>query len=418
MLDIPRFLPDARLVPLRRVAAACASLGMRSYLVGGFVRDALLGRPIGDFDIVIEGDATKVARRLVKEFGGRATVHPKFHTAAWSIPETFDVQPSTLDLVSARSETYEHPAALPTVKLGSLADDLRRRDFTVNAMAVSLDEDRFGELADPLGGRGDLSHGLLRVLHPRSFIDDPTRLFRAVRYAQRYGFRLASETEATVPPALQYVDALSPERLRHELDLILDEDDPVPMLDQLWALGILQAARPALPWDEATRTRFRQGRSLPSNVNRVRLRWALWLLASSEKEIRAFNKRLHFDADLKKTALAASSIFRDLDFFGRARPSECLARLDALPVDAVRAAAVCAPRGRSRANLTMYLEKWKALKPFANGETLKSLGVPPGPRYGEILSRLRAAWVDGEVASEEQETALLNEMLARKSNDI
>jgi tRNA nucleotidyltransferase (CCA-adding enzyme) len=421
-LDIPRFIPTPRLSLLRQVAALSAELGSPAYLVGGFVRDALLKRPINDFDLVIEGDATKLGRALVKKIGGRVTVHAPFKTATWFIPETFNFRPSTLDLISARSETYAYPAALPTVKLGSLADDLRRRDFTINAMATRLDENRFGELTDPFGGRADLARGFIRVLHPNSFVDDPTRLFRAVRYAARYEFQIESSTRALIPAALPFVDQLSPERLRHELDLIFDEEDSVPMMEKLWELGIVGQVQPALPSDEATRARFQQTQSHcvvppravpPEIVQRREWRWIIWLMGSSPKEIRAFSKRLHFTADLLKKILAASAIFRDLDFFKGIRPSECVARLDKLPEDAVMAVWFCAPRGEIHATLGAYLTKWKSVKPLATGETLQALGVPFGPRIGETLWRLRAAWLDGDVTSAAGEKKLLAKLLGK-----
>jgi tRNA nucleotidyltransferase (CCA-adding enzyme) len=387
---------------------------MRAYLVGGFVRDAMLGRAVNDFDLVFEGDATKLARVLARTHGGRVTVHQAFHTATWFVDDDHFI-----DLISARAETYEHPAALPTVQLGSLADDLRRRDFTINAMALCLDEDRYGELADPLGGREDLRHGLIRVLHPRSFVDDPTRLFRAVRYAARYGFELAPETEALIPSALAYVDELSPERLRHELDLILDEEDPVPMVEKLWALGIAGAARPALPspLGEATRTRIGWMSRLPSNVKeKIETRWMIWLMASSEEEIGALDKRLRFTADLSKKILAAASIFRELDSFAGTRPSDCAQRLDKAPEHAIMAVALCAPHGEARAALETYLAKWKDVKPFTDGDALLKMGVPFGPRIGQILWDLRAAWLDGMIASEREEKELAKNLVSARKN--
>ena len=420
-LDISRFIPTPRRSLLRQVADLSAELGSPAYLVGGFVRDALLERPINDFDIVIEGDATKLGRALVKKHGGRVTVHAPFKTATWfppveaGSPRPYDPDNETdfIDLISARSETYEHPAALPTVKLGSLADDLRRRDFTVNAMAVRLDGDHFGELTDPLGGRADLERGLVRVLHPNSFVDDPTRLLRAVRYAARYQFQIESSTEALIPAALPFVDKLSPERLRHELDLIFEEEDSVPMMEKLWELGIVGQVQPALPSDEATRTRVRGAALVPSAVeNPVHFRWAVWLMGLTPKEIRAFSKRLHFSAELLKAASAASSVFADLKSIVSLRPSGCVRRLDGLPADALWAVSVCA-EGEARSNLETYLKKWKGMKPFATGETLVEMGVPFGPRVGETLWRLRAAWLDGEVTSAEGERKLLEKLIGQ-----
>ncbi len=408
-LDISRFIPTPRRSLLRQVAALSAELGSPACLVGGFVRDALLNRPVNDFDIVIEGDATKLGRALVQKHGGRVTVHAPFKTATWFPPDADDF----IDLISARSETYAHPAALPTVKPGSLEDDLRRRDFTVNAMAVRVDGDRFGELTDPLGGRADLERGLIRVLHPNSFVDDPTRLFRAVRYAARYQFQIESSTEALIPAALPYVDKLSPERLRHELDLIFEEEGAVPMMEKLWALGILGQVQPALPSDEATRARVRGAALVPSAVeNPVHFRWAVWLMGLTPKEIRALSKRLHFSAELLKAASAASSVFADLQSIASLRPSGCVRRLDGLPADALWAVSVCA-EGEARSNLETYLKTWKGMKPFASGETLVEMGVPFGPRVGETLWRLRAAWLDGEVTSAEGEKKLLEKLIGQ-----
>jgi tRNA nucleotidyltransferase (CCA-adding enzyme) len=397
---------------VQKIAREAAALQMRAYLVGGFVRDALLGRAVNDFDLVFEGDATILARLLAQTYGGRVTVHPAFHTATWFLDDDHFI-----DLISARAETYDHPAALPTVQLGSLADDLARRDFTVNAMALCLDEDRYGELTDPLGGREDLQRGIIRVLHPRSFVDDPTRLFRAVRYAARYGFALASETADLIPDALAYVDKLSPERLRHELDLILDEEDPVPMVEKLWALGIAGAARPALPSGEATRTRVGWMSRLPSDVKeRGETRWMIWLMSSSEEEIGALEERLRFTADLSKKIRATASIWRELDSFAGMRPSDCTRRLDKFPAQAIRAASICAPQGEARAALETYLAKWKNVKPFADGDALLKMGVPFGARIGQILWELRAAWLDGMIASERDEMELAAKLVGAHKN--
>jgi len=428
-----RSLSPAQKDLVQKIAREAAALAMRAYLVGGFVRDALLGRAVNDFDLVFEGDATKLARVLARTYGGRVTVHQAFHTATWfhsNRPSTTGLdtisksarstRPSAqdneaVDLISARSETYDHPAALPTVQLGSLADDLRRRDFTVNAMALCLDEDRYGDLADPLGGRDDLQRGLIRVLHPRSFVDDPTRLFRAVRYAARYGFALAPETAALIPDALAYVDKLSPERLRHELDLILDEENPVPMVEALWALGIAGSTRPALPSGDATRTRVEWMSRLPSHVNeKVEMRWMIWLMSCSEQEIRALDKRLAFTSDLSKKVQAATSIWCKLDWFAGKRPSEITQRLDKFPENAILAASICAPQGQARTDLETYLAKWKNVKTFSTGETLMKLGVAAGPRIGQILSDLRAAWLDGVIESKEQEIAFLGNIITEE----
>ena len=238
---------------IHRVADEASALGFPIYIVGGFVRDLLLGHPSLDFDLVVEGDVIKLANSLASKYGGKATVHQKFGTAKWFVEM---VQTFLLDLISARSEIYKHPAALPTVKLGTISDDLHRRDFTINTLAIRLDSNHFGELHDELGGLDDLQHGLVRVLHPRSFIDDPTRIFRAVRYEKRYGFKIAKETLALIPEARQLIEKLSAQRIRHELDLILDEPNAASMLARLDKLGLLKPIHPSLRCDKALQTRF------------------------------------------------------------------------------------------------------------------------------------------------------------------
>ncbi|MBI3738423.1 MAG: CCA tRNA nucleotidyltransferase, partial [Chloroflexi bacterium] len=228
---LEKSLDSTRLDLIHRVADESSALGFSLYIVGGFVRDLVLGRDGADFDLVVEGDAIRLARALVSKYGGKVAVHDKFGTAKWDIRESGIVNrgsasdsrlptPDFLDLISSRSETYANPAALPTVKMGSLADDIRRRDFTINTLALRLDGDHFGELRDDLGGLADLQKGVVRVLHPRSFIDDPTRMYRAVRYEQRHGFTIAKETLDLIPEAWPLVEKLSAQRIRHELDLI------------------------------------------------------------------------------------------------------------------------------------------------------------------------------------------------------
>jgi tRNA nucleotidyltransferase (CCA-adding enzyme) len=225
--QLEKALDAERSTLLQLVRDEATRRGLPLYIVGGSVRDLVLGRPFNDFDLTVEGDAIGLARALASKNGGGVTAHLKFSTAKWFLPPHLKTGYDTLDLISARSETYKHPAALPRVKAGSIEADLRRRDFTINAMAIRLDGDHFGELRDDLNGMEDLRKETIRVIHPGSFIDDPTRMYRAVRYENRYGFHLAEETIALIPQARPFVEKLSPQRIRHELDLILDEANAV-----------------------------------------------------------------------------------------------------------------------------------------------------------------------------------------------
>lgn len=410
-LSIPEFSLDSLPPFLRAVRDAASARGLPLYVVGGFARDLLLGRPTSDLDLVVEGDAVALARALAAAYGGKVTAHSKFGTAQWLLPESLRAAPHrSLDFISARSETYKHPAALPTVRPGTLADDLRRRDFTINTLAIRLDGGHFGELRDDLGGLDDLRAGLVRVLHPRSFVDDPTRIFRAVRYEKRYGFRIEPGTLALLRQALPWIGRLSAERVRHELDLILAEENAASMLARLAELKALVHVHPALAWEASTRQRVKKAAQAPAG-ERVELGWMLWLMGFPRPTLEQIDKRLHFQAGLRGKIFSASALFAALDSLTGRTPSQCVAFLDDFPPASIRAVQLAAPRGEARRNLGHYLETWRRVRPKATGHTLKKLGLEPGPEYQKILRRLRDAWLDGEVGNEAEERALLARLI-------
>jgi tRNA nucleotidyltransferase (CCA-adding enzyme) len=216
------------------------SLGMAVHLVGGAVRDLLLGRASPDLDLVVEGDGIAFAARLAEEVGGRLVSHPAFGTASIEGARALEVTAlGRIDVASARRERYEAPGQLPRVEPASIAEDLRRRDFSVNAMAVALAPARFGRLSDPFGGQGDLRRRWLRPLHPLSFVEDPTRIFRAARYGARLGFRLPGAGRQALATALRAsalsrgFPALSGARLAAELRLIAGEETGWLALERL-----------------------------------------------------------------------------------------------------------------------------------------------------------------------------------------
>lgn len=412
---------------LRLAADAASQSGLPLYIIGGSVRDLILGAAIKDLDLTVEGDAIALARALAKRHGGKVTAHSKFGTAKWFLPRDLQTESSeTLDLISARSETYKHPAALPTVQPGSMDDDIRRRDFTINTLAIRLDGDRFGELRDDLGGMDDLKRGIVRALHEKSFIDDPTRMYRAVRYAERYGFTIAGETLALIPSARRLIEKLSAQRIRHELDLILAEWNAASMLARLADLDLLQPIHPALKFDETMRERlanlhtYRGLQHLsPWNITKGEtlhasdLGWLLWLMSLSQEQVSALNDRLHFTADLLAALFAVSKIHAALPSFIGLKPSQCVERLEAYPLAAVEAVGYTAKDPRVKECFDEYISKWRYIKPHTSGDDLKALGITPGPRYAVILRQLRNAWLDGEVKTEEQEKALLNALISR-----
>jgi tRNA nucleotidyltransferase (CCA-adding enzyme) len=241
---ISRRLSPALQGVLLEAGTLAREMGVRAYGVGGVVRDVLMGLQSVDVDIVAEGDGIRFARSLAGRLRARVKSYEKFGTATLTFPEGTKV-----DIATARTEIYERPAALPRVTPGSIRDDMSRRDFTINAMAVSLMPGEFGRLLDDFGGTRDIRERHIRALHERSFIDDPTRIFRAVRFEKRLDFRIVRSTEQWIAEALSrpVLEELEAYRIATELRLILGEPDPAGTLRRLSDLGIIERlkARPA-----------------------------------------------------------------------------------------------------------------------------------------------------------------------------
>jgi tRNA nucleotidyltransferase (CCA-adding enzyme) len=314
-----------------------------------------------------------------------------------------------LDLITARSETYSQPGALPTVKPSTIDDDLRRRDFTINAMAIRLDGIHFGELLDPLNGRADLEKKTIRVLHRRSFIDDPTRIFRAVRYEQRYSFKLDPATASFInPESFSALQTLSGERIRHELDLIFGEDNSHQMVVRLGGLGVFKWIHPEMPMFNGSYSDFLEmDASLDVPASRTTMGYMLWFMDLPESSVLSIARRLDFTSDLAHSVWAASQLKKSLPFLVNSKPSVWVYALERLPLLSIYAAYLVS----GEKALLDYLSFWRHIKPKTTGNDLKARGIEPGPRYGEILETLRAAWLDGEVGSEGEEMEMLKRLL-------
>ena len=221
-------------------------LGFKIYAVGGFVRDILLARPNLDIDLVVEGDGIRFARELAKVRQGRVKEHQKFKTAVVVFPDG-----QRIDVATARLEYYEYPTALPTVELSSIKLDLYRRDFTINALALNLTPGHFGQLMDFFGAQRDIKEKVIRVLHSLSFVEDPTRILRAVRFEQRFSFRIDGQTLKLIKNAVQLnlFAKLTGIRLAHELQIILGEENVLENLNRLQDLKLLAAIHPQLNQD-------------------------------------------------------------------------------------------------------------------------------------------------------------------------
>ena len=424
-------LPPGHLALLRLLADEAVGRSLPLYIIGGFVRDLLVGHPGLDFDLVVEGDAVALARSISEKYAGKVTIHPRFGTASWqldsasikrlNIPAFEHGDLPMFDLVSTRSEIYTHPGALPTVKRGTLADDLSRRDFTINTLAIRLDGEHFGQLVDQLGGLEDLQKGLVRVLHTDSYVDDPTRILRAVRYEARYGFKIVSEDLELIAAAKSHLGGLSGERLRHEVDLILAENKSAAMLARLSGLDVLGRIHSLLTWDAQMSRLFENlNKSEPDSwkdvpdvlhlPHQVGLSYLLWLGRLAPTAIQELASSLDFTASLREALLALSSLHAELPDLVNAKPSVVVFRLDDVPLLAVCAACLSANEP-TRQILENYLAHWRYIKPKTTGHDLVKLGLQPGPAFKIILSSLRTAWLDGELRTKEEEMILLDKLI-------
>jgi len=395
------------------------------YIVGGFVRDLLLGIPTLDLDLVVEGDAISLARRLAKKYGGRVRSHVRFGTAKWILDRAGKEMPiSCLDFATARKEFYERPSALPQVKQSSIRQDLHRRDFTINTLAIDLSPKHWGELLDFYGGERDLREGLIRVLHSLSFLEDPTRILRAVRLEQRLGFRIEERTEELMRNALDLLDRTTPERIRQEFYLILQEERPYDIIYRLKQLGILERLHPDLECDSWLRTRFcRMRRVLREG------RWPLegkaretpdpaWYLALltfrlSREALRAFMSRLRIvsrEADLLRQVHGLRQYLPLLEK-ERQRPSTLVRCLEPASREALFVLWIATDSCLAREQIEAYDHTYRKIRPLLTGDDLKGMGLPPGPLFGALLDALRSARLNGQVKTRMDEEAMVEELL-------
>jgi tRNA nucleotidyltransferase (CCA-adding enzyme) len=378
------------------------------YLVGGVVRDILLGRDSSDLDLVVEGDAIGLAEALAKEVGGKLVVHRRFGTAKIRSGSL------TVDVAMARTEKYARPGALPAVRPGSILDDLVRRDFTINAMALRLSPDGPGELVDPCGGRQDLQARAIRMLHERSFIDDATRMLRAVRYEQRFGFRLEIITERLLRRHVSQLGTVSGDRIRHEVDLILHEGRPEKVLLRAGELGLLAQIHPSLTVDGRLESMFEQARQV-APAPATALGYALMTRSLSVGESEDFTARLRTPRAVSSAILDSARLrerMPSLDEPGLAPSAVCELLRECSPAS-ILAGAIGADSALVRERLDLYRTRWRHVRTALDGADLLKMGVPSGRRLGLTLKALHDARLDGKIESREDEIALVQRWLPR-----
>ena len=368
---------------------------------------------MADLDFSVEGDALGPAGSLAERLGGRVTAHARFGTA------TVASDAIRLDLVTARRERYLRPGALPQVEPGSIGDDLARRDFTINALALPLSPPGAGVL-DPMGGLDDLEAGLLRFLHPLSFVDDPTRMMRAVRYEQRFGFTIEEGTLRGISEAVAagYMDAVSGDRWRHELERILDEADPVAPLMRAADLRLLAGLHPALGKagrnGEEGLQRLQALREAQGDIEPDRC-WAGLFGPLTASESEGVIQRLNLRG--RQAALARDTIaLKESEQEIRLRvecPSELVRFLGSREPGAASVWADLTQDTVVAEALRRYWAELRFVRPEVSGVDLLAMGVAEGPGVGRILDSLRDARLDGMVKNGEEERTLARKLAAR-----
>lgn len=403
---------------LEVVATTADESGLSAYVVGGFVRDLLIGIENLDMDIVIEGDGNLFAATLGEKLDGKVRNHAQFGTASLILPDGFKI-----DLATARKESYEHPGALPKVERSSIQTDLSRRDFSFNSLAVKLNGADAFSLIDFFDGQRDLEEKRVRVLHDQSFVDDPCRAFRAIRFEQRFGFALNQQTQALIKDAVKkrLVDRLSGRRLFNELTALLKERDPLPCLRRMKELGLLQFVHADLvlsnrDWEILEKVNAAFAASEKILLNEPPERWVVYLLGllyfledlgptAEHLQIPA-KMRSNLDKDLQGCRKALT-LLRCGEEPGPTQIYDAFAGLTAQAL--VLLLATTDDDHMIQVALNFFTKYRHATVPDLTGGDLVQMGLKPGPLFQDVFAALRDARLDGRVKTREDEAALVKE---------
>jgi tRNA nucleotidyltransferase (CCA-adding enzyme) len=424
-------LPRARTSLLRALGNLADEVGVSLYLVGGVVRDLLLKRETWDLDLTVEGDGIAFARLVADRYRAGLAVFERFATARLAFPDGLKI-----DIATTRRESYAQPALLPTVQPASIEADLFRRDFTVNALAVQLNPQQFGRMLDPYGGQRDLRAHTLRVLHDGSFQDDPTRIFRAIRFEQRFGFRLEPATLRLLAQAAStnLIQRLSGPRLQNEILLLFTERDPVRAIARLEQLKLLRFLHRRLSYTKNVQRTVTAVHSelawwLRRFQDSVIGRPIVYLMAlsseSSPAVVAAMIRRLALSREqAKKVSSGGRSVDRALKRLtdpGTVRPSQAYRLLEDFSDEALvlllakqRSTQSSVGFSLLKRRIVAYMKN-KAVKTTLTGRDLQIMGIAPGPKYKTILGKLLDARIDGMVTTEEEERAFVRKWLGNQN---
>ena len=413
-------LPDHVFAVLSQAGELAERTNVSVFVVGGFVRDLLLGRPNLDLDLVVEGDGIAYARALGAAVKAIVKAHERFGTAVLVFPDSFK-----LDVATARTEYYEYPTALPTVERSSIKKDLYRRDFTINTLAVRLNAGRFGDLIDFYGGQHDLKEKTIRVLHSLSFVEDPTRVFRAIRFEQRFGFKLGRETLTLIKGAakMDLFHRLSGSRLMEELILLFSEEEPRKAIARLDELDLLRFIHPSLTWSPRLDTLLKAVEDALDwykllYLDRKMDRWTVYFAALMDvvpdRAVKETLTRLPVperQAEKIRTGrFTCRAILRRLSRRPPLKPAETYRALLGLSDEVLLLLIAKTTSESVKRQISAYLTTYQHVKPALTGHDLKKMGLKPGPLYRKILDRLLDARLNGEVKTEGDERELARKL--------
>lgn len=414
--------------PLQELIRSASAIADRdklpAYLVGGCVRDLMLGVRNLDLDIVVSADGIKFADDLSASLGAAVTRHKRFGTATVELREGIKV-----DIASSRSEFYPAPASLPIVQKGTLREDLARRDFSINAMAISINRDKMGELVDFFGGSEDLKAKKIRVLHELSFIDDPTRILRAVRFEQRYSFSMEPSTLKYLKAAKKekMLEKTQPQRLREEMIILLKEKDPIANIKRLKGLygftflhpdfsgapgsfEALKGVKKEIAW---FKKKFPGYRSLDT--------WLIYFTSLIEQattaQAKAVCKKLVFRTGDAKRILSYKRISKRLvaELSGRKiLPDRIFTLLRPLSFETIILLRAKSKDRKLRARIADFLEVYNDMRLCVSGKDLCALGIKPGPRYRQLFDKVLSAKLNGEVTTHAEELAMIQRLVCKK----
>jgi tRNA nucleotidyltransferase (CCA-adding enzyme) len=408
---------------LQTIGEVARKLNYKAFAVGGFVRDLLLKKPNLDLDVVVEGDGVAYAKALAHHLNGRYRTHERFKTAVVLMPDGFKI-----DIATARLEYYEYPAAMPTVELSSIKLDLSRRDFTINAMAVQLNPEHFGTLIDFFNCQNDLKQKTIKVLHNLSFVEDPSRIYRAIRFEKRMDFQISPHTKRLIINAvkMKLFGKTHDPRFLSELKYIFSEESPLPAIQRLAEFDLFQFLWPDL------RPHYKVDRRFTHILTQAQLaiswfhllyldepcqNWMVYLLAimsrSGAAELSAFCSRFEETPKTTEYLLTqkdlADSAVNQLSFQSTYRNSEVVAHLQELGIEGLLYMMAISRKNHVKRAVSLYVTSLRYIEPALTGRDLQDMGYKPGPLFKKILTFLKNSCLDDLVKDSKEEAALVRE---------